>query len=332
MVPAVAQAVRDAADQPFADDSIWNTPIGLGAAYQAPDAAESQMLHSDDVGGPSGSYAWIGSDAIGLYRGRPSDPVKHWSYDVRAGGVPWPDGPPTSKGTIDLNTPADIRFLGGTDGHAILIDPPGRYAYEVWLGSAQDDGYHVSYLVRTDLRGSGISSEEGQSQGIRAFGGSLAGGLIRCRELTEGDIPHGLAVLLSTTQLRKGATMADQKVWPAMFTDNAGRNDYQGLVPMGALLAIPATVDVEALPLTREGKILARAYQRFGGYVVDATHKTMTLATLEQGCDATAIEHLKADRRTIRDLLVRVLNNAPDQVGGPGERIAAAPPPLGPAQ
>ena len=54
----------------------------------------------------------------------------------------------------------------------------------------------------------------------------------------------------------------------------------------------------------------------------------MTLATLEQGCDKTAIDHLFADRRTIRDRLVRVLNNTPRHVGGPGERIAPAPPPL----
>lgn len=329
--PLPAQQYRDPGDQPFSARSVWNTPIGRGAVYDAPHSPESRLLHTDDAGGRAGSYPWIGHDAIGLYTAKSSDPVRRWSYDVRAAGGPmWRGGPPILKGSVDLHSPADIRFLGGTDKHAVLIDPQHRFAYEVWLGEAKGEGYHAAYLVRTDLRGSGISLVDGQSQGIRAFGGSLAGGLIRCRELANGDIPHALAVLLSNDQLRKGSTMFQQKVWPASFTDDGGRNGYAGRVPMGGLLAIPADVDIDALPLTREGKVLARAYQRFGGYVVDRTSKTMTLATLEQGCDKTAIDHLFADRRTIRDRLVRVLNNSPRHVGGPGERIAKAPPPLAP--
>ncbi|BCI72742.1 hypothetical protein SPKIRA_35720 [Sphingomonas paucimobilis] len=322
---------RDPVDQPFADNSIWNTPIGRGAQYQAADAAESRMLHTDDAGGHSGSYPWIGADAIGLYHARANDMVMRWLYNARSGSVPWPDGPPVTNGSVDLPTPAGVQFLGGSDGHAILIDPPGRYAYEVWQGAqAGQRAYRAVYLVRTDLRGSGIASGEGLSEGIRAFGGSLAGGIVRCSELAKGEIPHAVALLLSTTQLRKGATMADQKVWPATHSDGGGKNNYQGLVPMGALLALPPSVNVEALPLTREGRILARAYQRFGGYVVDATDKTMTLAVLPQGCDKQMISNLFADRRTIRDHLVRVLNNSPEHPGGPGERIAAAPATLKP--
>lgn len=323
--------VRDPAEQPFANDSIWNTPIGRGADYQAADAAESQMLHTDNSGGPGGSYPWIAADAIGLYRATTSAPVATWRYDVRAGSG-WTSGQPVSNGSVAFPTPTGLQFLGGSDGHAIVIDPAGRYAYETWQGKRTGaSDYHAVYLVRTDLRGPGIASVEGQSEGIRAFGGSLAGGLVRCEELAKGEIPHAVAVLLSTTQLRKGATMAEQKVWPATHSDGGGKNNYQGLVPMGALLALPPSVDVEALPLTREGRVLARAYQRFGGYVVDATDKTMSLAVLPQGCDKQMISHLFADRRTIRDRLVRVLNNSPDHIGGPGERIAAAPPVLTPA-
>ena len=126
---------RDPVDQPFADNSIWNTPIGRGAQYQAADAAESRMLHTDDAGGHSGSYPWIGADAIGLYHARANDMVMRWLYNARSGSVPWPDGPPVTNGSVDLPTPAGVQFLGGSDGHAILIDPPGRYAYEVWQGA-----------------------------------------------------------------------------------------------------------------------------------------------------------------------------------------------------
>ena len=328
--PAQTSTKRLAADQPFADTSIWNTPLGRGAIFQSDTAAETAMIHSDDVGGHSGSYAWIAVGGVGVYRAKNTDPLVRWTFDRRSATAPWPAGGAMYNGSIELRTPSSLKFLGGSDGHAVLIDPTGQVAYETWIGKwdAANRTIHATYLVRVDLKGSGIASGESRSEGIRGFGGSLLGGLVRCEELRRGEIPHAVAMVFSTTMLRKSPTMAGQKVWPASMSDGGGKNNYQGLVPMGALIGIRPDVDLSKLGLTREGLALANAYRRFGGYVVDASIGSETLAVTEPGCDKQATSNLFTDVRKIRDKLARVLNNSAATPGGPGQRVAAPPPPL----
>jgi hypothetical protein len=315
--------------QPFSNTSIWNTPIGSGAQYRDADDPETKLLRSKDAGGPGGSYTWVATDTFSVYRTDASDELATWHYDSRSATAPWPLAGPIRSGSVSIPTPPQVEFGGGTDRWAVLIMPDGRTAYEMWKGSRNPvtGDYHARYLVRTDLAGSGIASADGRSEGIRAFGGSLFGGLIRCRELERGEIPHAVAMLLSATQLRKGATMNDQKVWPATTTDRGGDNKYSGLVPMGALVAIRPDVDLDSLGLTREGLALARAYQRFGAYVVDQAVDTMTIAAVEKGCRSAVLAPLFKDRAKLLAHLVRVTNNAPDAIGGGGSRMAAPPPP-----
>lgn len=327
--PAAAPPVaRDPAEQPFATSSVWNTPLGLGATFQSDTDPETAMLHNENTGGAGASYAWIDSDSIGVYRAGAGDPDAPWSFDTRSATAPWPEGGPIQNGVISFPTPGNVTF-GGVDRYSIVILPDGKTAYEVWKGTATGDGgYHTQYIVRTDLTGPGIASGDHRSEGIRAAGMSLLGGLIRCTELANGDIPHGIAMVLSTAQLRAGSTVDDQKVWPASTTDHDGQNAYAGLVPMGALIAIPASVHLEDLGLSQEGLALARAFQRFGGYVVDTAGKTMSIATAEKGCPTAAITHLQQDKRTILKRLALVTNNGAAQPGGPGDRIVPPPPQL----
>jgi hypothetical protein len=322
---------RDPALQPFSESSIWNTPLGRGAKFLEADAPESIMLRSESVGGHGRSYLWIAKDALGVYRAKRDDPVVKWTYTGRSATAPWPEGGPIQNGVIAIQTPKDIRFLGGgTDGHAIIIDVSGNIAFEIFHGAfnAASGVYSAKYLVRTDLRGTGIASGNHRSEGIRAFGGSLAGGLIRCGELHAGFIDHGIAMLLSQTQQRAGKSMDQQKVWPATVTDGGGRNNYSGKIAMGSLVAIPPDVDISSLGLTPQGFALAKAFQSYGGYIVDTATNTMVLAAVEAGCPVQDVGALFKDRRVIRKYLRIVTNNGPNQIGGPGPRIVRGPPPL----
>lgn len=320
---------RDPRLQPFAATSIWNTPIGTGAAYSAEQAPETRMLRTDDAGGPRKSVIWIGHDVMAIARARENDPLAPWSFGSRAATALWPADGTMANGTVMIRTPPGIRFLGGSDRYVVIIAPDGRTAYEGWHGSAspQTGGYHADYLVRTDLLGSGIARSDGRSEGIRAFGGSLLGGLVRCAELSGGAIPHAIAVNLANSQLKAATSQHGQKVWPATGSDDAGRNGYAGLVPMGSLLAIPPDVDIGQLGLTRDGAALAHAFQDFGGYVVDRAPETMVLAQVEAGCPTS---DLVKDRMKIARHLTIVTNNGPAHPGGPGPRRRPPPPPVAP--
>ncbi|KJC36461.1 hypothetical protein UP06_32585 [Bradyrhizobium sp. LTSP857] len=290
------------------------------------------MIRNESVGGHAASYAWIGVDLLKVDRQKADDPVMRWEYKGRSTTGPWLLSSPVSAGSFELKTPRNIQFLGGSDRYAAIITEDGRYAYEFWKGAYDPaaNSYRAHYVVLTDLYGLGKASRDSASEGIRAFGGSLLGGLIRCHELDQGIIPHALAMVISPTQLRRGATMAEQKVWPATTTDLGGRNTYSGNVPMGALFAIPPSFDLTKLDLSPEGMALARAYATYGGYVVDAATRTNMIAVTEAGCRKEQTDNLQRDKRKILAQLRMVTNNGPDSVGGPGERIAPRPAELQP--
>ncbi|MCF4124801.1 hypothetical protein [Methylobacterium sp. SyP6R] len=325
--PARAEGpFRDPVAQPFASTSIWNTPLGRGATFQPGAGPETALLRNQNAGGPAGAYAWIGGHAFGIYRQGPTDPERSWTYRGRPPTLPWPHGGSPGGGRFTLRTPPGIAFLGGTDRHAVLVDAEGRYAYEIWLGAFDParNLYSAQYLVRTDLRGSGISATPGAQEGVRAFGGSLIGGLVRRAELERGEIRHAIAMAASTSQ-----ASPTRIVWPASSTDGGGHNGHTGVIPMGALFAIPPQVDLGRLGLTTpEGRALARAFQEFGGYITDTAARTLVIAYLEEGCTDRQIDHLQSDKDRILSVLAMVTNNEAAHPGGPGPRVAAPPPPL----
>lgn len=307
----------------FSDKSIWNIPLGNGALFEDESTPTNKMLHDENVGGHSKSYAWIGGNLVGVFQQGKNDPVARWRYEARSATGIWLEKGPLRNGSFKMKTPKNVEFLGGTDQYLILITEDGKYAYEMWKGlyNAQKRRYETRYIALTDLNGTGIPAEMGRSEGIRAFGGSLLGGLILCNELKAGTIRHGIAMLLSPTQMKAGATAEEQLVWPASTTDNAGKNNYSGLIPMGSLIAIPQDVDISKLGLSAEGLALARAYQQYGGYVVDSAANTMMLGVMESGCPAENLEHLQADKRKILKYLRIVSNNSKQHPGGPGQRV-----------
>jgi hypothetical protein len=139
-------------------------------------------------------------------------------------------------------------------------------------------------------------------------------GLIRTGELRDGRIPHALAAQVPASMLKRAF------VWPAYAIDrDAG---YSGTLPMGALLAIPPSVDVDDLGLSPLGKVVAHAAQDYGVYVVDRGGSGSTIlpstATLtSSGTRATASRHGGRIWRYPRSLQ-RVTNNSTTNRGGGG--------------
>jgi hypothetical protein len=314
----------DYVSYPFASDSIWKIGIGDEATYQDKTDAESTMISNPNVGGTNYSYPWVSGSAMGVYQASSTDTLATWTYLSRPGSMTWPFTGSSAGGTFTMRTPSSVQFLSGSDGHAIIVAPDKTHALEVWKGSynSSTGKYSASYVVYTEIDKTGISKTDGISEGIRAFGGSLMGGLVRKSELDALKIDHAIAMALSQTQLKAGSTLYDQKVWPATYTDGGGNNSYAGLIPMGALFAIPKTTTIASLNLqTNEGKALARAFKYYGGYVVDSATKTTVLAYLENGCTSTQLANLQADRRTILKNLVMVTDNSETEPGGPGTRL-----------
>jgi hypothetical protein len=200
-----------------------------------------------------------------------------------------------------------------------IVQPDGRTLDENWIMSGGPGSWSSAYWVRTDLYSNGLHG------GTRAYGGSAVGGLVRDWELEQGRIDHAIAVALRPEQMRNGP------VWPASVEDGGGTDTgpYSGGsngIAMGSLLAIPPSVDLASQGLSPAGLAIARAFQNYGGYVVDKSDSTIIAAV--EPSTASQYRPRSGDADIIQRLLTIVDNNSSSNPGGPGSRRVAPAPPL----
>lgn len=264
---------RDPYLWPFAQNSIWNMPIGSNAQY-VPAKLEmptSGMLTLDE------DYIVLTPDA--------ADMKVYWC-DVR-----WGAGDrctPTQPLNLQANVPIPQTFVVSPQtwdgskpnaGIAVLL----KDKRTIWQSqpfahctSGGDATTGYVYADNQDLYGQGYYGSHGGSRL------SVLGGSIRNHELspTSGPIRHAIKMNLCGKKNLYYDAVNKGFRWPALAADayastNYGINRTTSPVPecrMGALMAIPASVTLESMALeTTPGKMLAQALQDYGGYVVDDT-------------------------------------------------------------
>ncbi|WFG44944.1 hypothetical protein [Pseudonocardia alni] len=317
---------------PFASDSVWNLPIAVDAVFAGDDDPRNGAMH--DTGDDGSGLVWVNSH--------------RYSHPITFAG---PDCPPATVvdvvngGRWNDPIPSDARIAGGDDAHMHVVSADRSRVHEYFgVTRMSPVFYEVRRRAVVPLRGPGI----GPQQGVRAYGGSAIGGLIRRVEvdpahpLHTGRIDHALAVALRTDQLymdraawsgdygyydsgeldvgrhpgwptgtpANGFMRQTGYVWPATEQDYQSPTEYSGTIPMGSYFAIPGSVDVTALGITTvQGLMLARAAQQYGVYVTDASG-AMAFYTEDDAGPATefADSLLSANDYTGRD--PRIVFNA----------------------
>jgi hypothetical protein len=210
-------------------------------------------------------------------------------------------------GSWQERIPAAARISAGSDAHMHVITPDRTHVQEHFNTVRNSPtAYTVSRRIEVDLSSNGI----GPQNGVRAYGGSAIGGLIRGWEVDPthpaytGRIRHPLAIALRGNQLRMdsahyggtqgyfttgtldttthpgwptgtpaaGFMLQTGYVWPATEQDWNSPTAYSGAIPMGSYFAIPPTVNLAGLGLqTAEGLMLATAARNYGCYVTDSS-------------------------------------------------------------
>jgi hypothetical protein len=202
-----------------------------------------------------------------------------------------------------------------------------------------------------DIRGPGITGTHGGS-GLSAIGGTL-----RLGELRPGQQGprHALKIeVFSAQYLYQARNRSECARWPAINCDyNAvghygtwGPGNFNWAMMQGALLAIPAWVDLASLRLeTEPARQLAWTLQNYGAYIVDDTTVPGYDIALETGPAGSKEAEFRADWgfpftqkagqntpwvRDFKRLVVAlqvVDNNGPASIGGGGQpRQPLAPP------
>jgi hypothetical protein len=333
---------RDHLLQPFADASIWNTPIGDGATTASAGLAPA-LYHASD---------WVTVDPIFLGMDA-DDPTKTLSTRTTVNGTPGATVTPnyTIPGGTTVHVPADLSHTGTWNGIAGFVDSSDTT--KAWQGQTlyltaggNPSWAYTKPLGQTDLLGDGIAGIHGGS------GLSGLGGTIRKWEW-DGTEPilHALSMNLygrrflstSTSGYRWPATKADSGYNTDLYPGQTGVNqlltangtdNYYGSantnMKMGSLLCLPQNYDIASIT-NAQVKRIATALRDFGAYVVDNTARDVHAFSVEstiksswEGAGATFHSELMD---VISDLLV-VTNSASNAIGGGGTPYADPPPPL----
>ena len=334
---------RDPLRWPFSATSIWNTPIGSDAVYapaQIEPVSEAGMTVDEDymVMTPEVPLLEIYENFAGWDRTK-SRCGKEGKLLFSA---PIPKSFIVSPVTWDGLTP--------NAGLAVLMPDKRTIRQTQPFAHCDENGPSTSQYMfdNQDIYGEGLFGAHGGSA-LSAIGGTL-----RCGELApnSGPIRHVMKINLYGA---KNLFYDDETKgfrWPAKRADGYASTSYYTnrnypvvkACRMGALLALPVNFDIESLKLeTEPAKILAKAFQDYGAYVVDDTGWNVYGIVTEWGPAGRFTNEFKAnwgfsfsqksiDHPWSRDMakivskLCVVDNNSPATIGGGGKpRVALAP-------
>lgn len=332
---------RDPFLWPGAVTSPFNTPIGTGATYSGEaDAKTTRIKLCNSLG--FNTTQW----------GQPvaqSDPSQTRIVTITAS---------QSGGTLVTPLPADAEPSAGAQEPG---NPPDSYINIVTHPSQDASGrqfvYHVyetdntNYttwpctLIRCcDVTGNMTAYDALDPQTKQAVGTNYAGarasglpgitGAIRGWELNDDNEEIRHAITFGCSQLMLSPT---EIVWPAAHKDGSASINT-GNLAYGQLLAIPQSVDIEALGLNKYAKKVAYAMQRFGVYLSDRSQSTAyrfmlhgepTVSTAARDGVLSTVDGLRKNSHEVLKLLRVVTNSTQTNPGGPGTRIYATAPDFG---
>lgn len=299
---------------PFASDSPWNTPIGSGALY-APDDAPITL---DVIDG--GNEIKAGKFSHPIYLAAQGDPVRS-IYDKE------------NQRTFHFPIPAAAKPDPKGDGHMYVVSPDRAMSMEMYRTKFDENQNIVTNrCFQVDLYGSGMQLKDGSKfPGVRAMDASGMGGILRTWEIEAQSIRHALTFLLNWSKLKhvEGRKPGWGGQWPSNRNDYWGHRDYKGNVPIGTLIAIPASVDLEKLGLNSHGLALARCLQDYGAYCDDSKNSFGISFSAEGAAEGhPGLQRMRLDLGRIHPYLRPVTNNEAATPGGGGTPRRPAAPPL----
>lgn len=320
---------------PFTQGSIWNTPIGSSAVYQA------------GAGIAPTSGALIYPDWVYVRTVASADPFTNlytpsqWVPEASGG---------TYAGTFQMNagfTLPDHTASSQPNNHSIWIQPDGE-TVKMLVGTVRPtvggNLYAYRYGTSTDSYTTTLTTGDG-AHGAHASQLNAMGGALRPDDFTGPAIYHVLDLELNEYYWYKnGGSLANSYVWPAINADSYWNSAYGTSNPslpsyckIGMLLAIhPSKVYADYSVTTTLGKKFFDCFQNYGAYATESVgNASWNVANLAIRDDASPAANsagffnsttLAEIARMIAGLYV-ITNNGPTAIGGGGTpRVPLAPP------
>jgi hypothetical protein len=257
-----ATATTDAlpTDAIFAPTSFWYTPLPASVPLHANTAGfvaeflRQKAAYYGTVNINTWSYA---SPVYTAQADTPTNKVAYSNCQRKIYGEPGLEAQWTNVPMPSEAAPAD-----GTDAEMTVRQPSTDSLWEFWVTKNVNGQWQACWGGKM----SNVSTSNGIwpfPYGTTATGLPFIGGQITAEELARGEIRHVIGISLVE------AEAASILSWPANRSDGFNPLGAPNRIPEGLRFRLDPTIQVDTLPMTTAGKIIARAAQKYGFVVWD---------------------------------------------------------------
>lgn len=248
----------------FRSSSWWSAPVPASAPSNPKAAAIlDYMQHADQAGNGCIRLAGTGNNQWGqpVYWSQPTDKA----YNVRSTKY----GLPAEFAALRI--PKGARAAATSDAAMTVFDEDKGYVVAL---------YHAAYKASTDtwtagggavtyLGSNGFHVKTGQADDRRNTG-SMRGNngatmMARYDEVSAGAIQHVL-------KIASGPEVSSRFTLPMVNSDGSSTNP--AAPPQGLRLRIKPSVNLDAMKLDPQARVIAKAMQTYGVYIGDSSGKT----------------------------------------------------------
>jgi hypothetical protein len=243
--------------RPYSNDSIWNTPIGPSPQY---DPHSAEMIATIGLNGDGEIYSDPSQYTFPVYVVDKTSP--RWTVDCIEYKclIVTPNGTDSARQLRDVPIPHNARSSSGHDAQMIIVDEASNAEYDFWHVEKTESGWKVGNGSVYNILWDGMPTRYNS----RGAGVPYFAGLIRPWEIRKGQIEHAIA-------FGYPEPAHAQCVFPASKTDGDSTLTYA--IPEGARLQLDPSLtdaDFDSMGLDGTGKIIARALQEYGMFLIDS--------------------------------------------------------------
>ena len=150
----------------------------------------------------------------------------------------------------------------GSDAEMTVYQPSTDTVWEFWQARKMDGNWQACWGGRIQ-NASASSGVFYKYYGVTATSLSFLGGQITAEELQRGEIKHAIGFSVVDAE--------DKSIfsWPANRSDGYNPTGVAYRIPEGLRFRLDPTVNVDALPMSKAGKTIAKAAQKYGFVVWD---------------------------------------------------------------
>ena len=256
--PAVAEEL--VTDRVFAPHSFWyqaipaEVPLHPNSAGFTADFLRQKKAFYNTVNVQTRDYAspvyTVGADV-------PTVKVTQWDCQKR--GM---TDPGLAQQWAAVPIPDHAQQSKGTDGEMTIYQPSTNTVWEFWQTRKVDGKWQACWGGRLQNAQQSHGTFPGH-YGTTATSLPFLGGQITAEELRRGEIKHAIGIALVETE---GAHLYS---WPANRSDGLNPNKVPNRIPEGIRFRLDPSIDVDKLPMSKAGKIIAKAAQKYGFIVWD---------------------------------------------------------------